>query len=56
MVSFTFLYLAYRYTDERLKKRHILILVPYFIIYYLGLASIAVIIVIEKLLGREDRW
>ena len=56
MVSLTFLYLAYRYTDERLKKRHILILVPYFIIYYLGLASIAVIIVIEKLLGREERW
>jgi len=56
MVSLTFIYLAYKYADERLKKRHLIILVPYFFVYYLGLSSIAVIIIIEKLLGREQRW
>jgi cellulose synthase/poly-beta-1,6-N-acetylglucosamine synthase-like glycosyltransferase len=51
-----FIFISYKNANEKVKKHGILYMVPYFFVYYLVLAFIAVIATIELMLGKRQKW
>lgn len=50
-----FLFLAHRNAKEKIHKSMIS-MIPYFLIYYLILSFIAIVVLIEVMLGKKQKW
>jgi len=47
---------AHRNSNERISQHGVVYLVPYFLVYYFALSFIAVIILVETVLGKKEKW
>lgn len=55
-VALIMFYISHKNANEKIKKQSLIYLFPYFIIYYLVLAFIAVVSIIELLIGKIQKW
>lgn len=56
MITVVIFYMAHRTMNIRVREQGTLYLIPYFFVYYLVLSGIAVIVLVEFLLGKKQQW
>jgi cellulose synthase/poly-beta-1,6-N-acetylglucosamine synthase-like glycosyltransferase len=56
MITLIFFLGSYRNAKENIRKRGFLHLIPYFLIYYLIKSIISLLVIIELLIGKKQKW
>ncbi len=55
-LALLFYHISHRNAKEKLFKRRIFIVIPYFLIYYIILSFISIIVIIEIVFGKKQKW
>lgn len=55
-ITFLIFYISHKTTDESMMQYGVVYLIPYFLVYYLILSFVTVIVAIELLLGKRQKW
>jgi len=56
LIAFSVIYISHKNANERFKKRNILVLVLYLLVYYLAISFIVIMVFFEILLDKSHVW
>ena len=54
-ITVVILFFSYRNAEEKLSQ-HKYVFIPYFLVYYLVLSVVAVIVLVETMVGKKQKW
>jgi len=55
-ISFGIIYISHQNANERLKKKNILALLSYFLVYYVIVSFVIVVMFFEVLIEKKHKW
>ena len=56
IITTAVIFIAYKNANERITKKSLFVLIPYFLFYYIILSFISVVVMLELFLSKKQKW